>query len=247
MKKEWFENWFDSAYYPILYNNRNWEEAGLFIDRLFEKLSLPENQKIVDIACGEGRFAAQMAQKGHDVIGIDLSPERIAVAQQWLEKDLKLKFQIHDMRMPYYNAYFDYAFNFFTSFGYFNSQRDTFAAARSMYKCLKPSGILLIDFFNAHQVIETLVPTEVIQKGDIIFNIEKEYDKGEIIKTIEVKDPKLEQSKFYEERVSAFFLKDFEEIFVEQLGMELIATYGDYDLNPYSEKDSSRLVMKFKK
>src|SRR5690554_900674 len=188
-----------------------------------------------------------MAQKGHDVIGIDLSPERIAVAQQWLEKDLKLKFQIHDMRMPYYNAYFDYAFNFFTSFGYFNSQRDTFAAARSMYKCLKPSGILLIDFFNAHQVIETLVPTEVIQKGDIIFNIEKEYDKGEIIKTIEVKDPKLEQSKFYEERVSAFFLKDFEEIFVEQLGMDLIATYGDYDLNPYSEKDSSRLVMKFKK
>ena len=44
-----------------------------------------------------------------------------------------------------------------------------------------------------------------------------------------------------------FFLNDFEEIFVEQLGMDLIATYGDYDLNPYSEKDSSRLVMKFKK
>lgn len=247
MKKEWFVNWFDSPYYPILYNHRNWEEAGKFVDNIFNKLAIPPHQKVLDIACGEGRFAAQMASKKHEVVGIDLSASRIEKAKELLRNDLNLKFQIHDMRMPYYNAYFDYAFNFFTSFGYFKNERDTKAAARSFMQCLKPGGVLLIDFLNAPKVIDELVPYEEIQKEEMVFKITKRMEQKTIVKSIEVVDPALEESLFFEERVSALHLEDFKELFVQGLGMELVAAYGDYELNEYDSTSSHRLIMKFRK
>lgn len=246
MKKEWFENWFDSPYYPILYKNRDAEEAAYFVNMLFDKLELPAQQRILDIACGEGRFAKIMAEKGHEVIGIDLSEQRIEAAQQLINEDLSLKFQVHDMRLPYFMQYFDYAFNFFTSFGYFSNMRDTQSAVRTMYQALKPGGILVIDFLNAKQVIDNLVPEEKIERDGLVFDITKKVERHQIVKTIVVDDPK-DGKHYFEERVSAFGLEDFKKLFTENQKFELVSYVGDYDLSPFDEKTSPRLIMKFRK
>src|SRR5690606_21513134 len=75
---DWFESWFGSPYYKILYKHRDVEEARDFVSHLvgyFKPLPL---SKILDIACGEGRFSLEFAKKGFDVTGIDLSNESIA-------------------------------------------------------------------------------------------------------------------------------------------------------------------------
>src|SRR5690606_18368838 len=92
------------------------------------------------------------------------------------------------MRFPTYINYFDYAFNFFTSFGYFNKQRDHHMAADSFAKALKNGGILVMDYFNTTQVIENLIPTEVIQRGGIDFHIKRYLASGKVIKEIELRD-----------------------------------------------------------
>ena len=53
----WFEVWFDSPYYPILYQNRNHDEARAFIDQLTKWLEVPEGSNVLDLACGRGRHA----------------------------------------------------------------------------------------------------------------------------------------------------------------------------------------------
>src|SRR3989442_1504176 len=121
-ESDWFERWFSSPYYRILYQHRDELEAEEFVGHLVEYLQpLPES-RMVDIACGEGRFSIELAERGFDETGIDLSHTSIEIAKA--HESEHVRFFVHDMRMPFYINYFDYAFNFFTSFGYFTYVRD---------------------------------------------------------------------------------------------------------------------------
>src|ERR1700679_942232 len=159
----WFENWFGSPYYKILYQNRDELEAQEFVENLLGYLQPRPGSTMLDIACGEGRFAKQLAEHGYDVTGIDISHASIETAKAF-ETD-NLQFFVQDMRLPFYINYFDYAFNFFTSFGYFAHMRDHALAARSFAAALKENGILVIDYLNADQVIANIVPEQTVQRG----------------------------------------------------------------------------------
>jgi SAM-dependent methyltransferase len=242
-QKEWFENWFDSRFYPMLYDNRNVEEASLFVANLVQYLKPAAGSKIVDIACGEGRFAMQLEHLGHEVTGIDLSEQRIEKAKELEGKHLH--FYVHDMRFPFYINYFDFAFNFFTSFGYFDTARDNHMAAHAFAAALKKGGTLVVDYFNEQYVENQLVPAETIVKGGIVFDIKRYIEKDKIVKEITLTDEEGVEH-YYQERVSAFELKDFIALFQAE-GMELQEYFGDYQLNPFDESSSPRLIMIFKK
>jgi len=242
-QKEWFENWFDSKFYPILYDKRDVEEASLFVAKLIAYLQPPANSKIADIACGEGRFAKQLESYGHKVIGIDLSAQRIEKAKE--QESENLHFYVHDMRFPFYINYFDFAFNFFTSFGYFDTNRDNHMASRAFAAALKPGGTLVVDYFNEQYVENSLVPQETITRGEYVFTVKRYIESGKIVKEISVVDEDGIRHNF-QERVSAFELHDFVALF-EEAGMELQQHFGDYQLQPFVKEASPRLIMVFKK
>src|SRR6476661_4677566 len=137
----WYEQWFNSPYYHKLYFHHDEAEARAIIQRLLQYLQPPPGSRMLDVACGRGRHSKMLAAAGFDVTGTDLSPESIAYAKQ-AETDL-LHFYLHDMRLPFCINYFGYAFNFFTSFGYFATRREHDAAVRSISNSLKPSSTLL--------------------------------------------------------------------------------------------------------
>ena len=51
-RKAWFETWFDSPYYHVLYQHRDEAEAEMFLDKLLLHLQLPAYARALDIACG---------------------------------------------------------------------------------------------------------------------------------------------------------------------------------------------------
>ncbi len=242
-KKDWYENWFSSKYYSILYQDRDETEAEQFIERLVAHLQPKQNSKMLDIACGEGRHAIQLVEHGYDVTGIDLSYKSILKAKE-AEGD-NLHFYVHDMRFPFYMNYFDYSFNFFTSFGYFDKKRDHEMAAKSFARGLKKGGILVVDYLNANFVLNNLVTEAVIEKEEYTFNITKSVVDKHIIKDIRFKDTE-GKDLHYAERVAAFTLTDFLEIF-GKANLTLVDSFGDYHLNKYDEQNSPRLVMVFQK
>ena len=81
--KAWFESWFDSPYYHILYKDRDMKEAEEFIDHLMDRLHLPSGSKILDMGCGKGRHSVYLNRKGYNITGIDLSKENIAYCKQF--------------------------------------------------------------------------------------------------------------------------------------------------------------------
>lgn len=240
---EWFESWFDSPYHGLLYRNRDEHEARQFIDNLFNYLQPEPSAKILDIACGDGRHAAYMKHFAQEVIGIDLSEQRIKRAQELAKDDLA--FYKHDMRNVFRLNYFDYAFNFFTSFGYFQHHRDNVIAAEAFAKGLKPGGKLMIDYMNVDHVMQHLVAAESIVAGGIRFEIERSLSDGKIVKSIRFIDETGREHR-YEEVVSAFTIADFESIFAGS-GLRLTQTFGNYELAPFDPGRSPRLIMIFEK
>lgn len=239
---DWFKTWFNSPYYPILYRNRNQAEANRFIDNLVDYLNPPKGSQMLDLACGRGRHSLHLCQKGYHVTGIDISPEAIKAAEQL--RCGNLDFEVHDMRVPYGEAEYDYVFNFFTSFGYFDHESDNLKTIHAIYAALKPGGIGMIDFLNVQRVIDNLKEHETIERDGLTFQIEKSYQEGFILKHIQFRD----QDEDFEfiERLQALTLKDFKRL-LEAGGLELTETFGNYSLDPFDPNTSPRLILLFRK
>ncbi|MCG3164874.1 MAG: dTDP-3-amino-3,4,6-trideoxy-alpha-D-glucopyranose [Bacteroidia bacterium] len=238
----WFEAWFDSPYYHLLYKNRNEEEAGFFIDNLVKKLDLKKGAKILDLACGKGRHAIHLNNLGYDVTGIDLSEESISIAQK--SENETLAFFVHDMRELYWANHFDCILNLFTSFGYFDDENDNLKTLQSVYDSLKPGGVFVIDFFNAAKVERELVAAEIVTADNTEFHISRQIKDGYIIKNIEVR--KGETSEHFMEKVQLILPEHFQKWFTAT-GFEIMNVWGDYSLNEFNPETSARLIMSVKK
>lgn len=237
---EWYEAWFDTPYYHILYKDRNHAEAHLFMDNLTRYLNLPEHGKILDLACGRGRHSIYLNTLGYDVTGIDLSRNNIEYAKQF-ENDT-LHFEVHDMSRPFHEK-FDAVFNLFTSFGYFDNYIDNLNTIKSIRDNLNDFGFGVIDFMNVNYVIDHLVPEDVKTVAGIEFHQKRYVEDDDIVKDINFMDNGKEYH--FQERVKAKSLDDFEELF-SNAGVYLFDVFGDYKLRKFHYHTSERLIMIFK-
>lgn len=237
-KKDWFDEWFDTVYYHILYKNRDYREAGVFLDNVIKHLSIEANSTILDLACGKGRHSIYLNNKGFDVTGVDLSEQSITAAKT--NENEKLQFHIHDMRNVFKSNSFDYVFNLFTSFGYFDTIEENLSVIDATMQSLKPKGKLLLDFLNPYVVVNNLVSEEKKEIDNIKFNITRTFtDDNYIIKNISVDDHG--QHFDYMEKVKAIRRTDFLNYF-EENNIKLIDVFGDYQLSPYTKEESDRLI-----
>jgi len=237
---EWYKDWFNSPFYHKLYFQRDETEAERFIDRLLQHLAPPPGSRMLDIACGRGRHSKFLAAKGFDVTGIDLSIDSILYAKQWETE--RLHFFQHDMRLSFWINYFDFAFNFFTSFGYFNTRREHDDAMRTMAQSLKKGGTVLFDYLNVHYVEDRLVHNEVQEIGNTRYEIHRWHDEHYFFKRMIVTDPALEQPIEYTEKVAKFSLGDFTDMLSFQK-MQVAEVFGDYRLQPYHVRDTPRMII----
>ncbi len=238
--RDWFREWFDSPFYHKLYFERNQKEAADFIHRLLALLMPPAGSFLLDVACGRGRHARILSEAGYDVTGIDLAPGSIAFANQFADEHLH--FFVHDMRHLLCTNCFDYAFNFFTSFGYFETQREHLNAVHTIGAALRPKGIFVLDYLNAPHVRANLVPNEVRTMGDTTYTITRWCDGKHFYKRIVISDRTLTSPLAYTEKVAVFLPKDFEALF-EPNGLRIRQLYGDYALDPYDPERSPRLLI----
>lgn len=236
--KNWFEEWFNSPFYHILYQDRNDTEAAVFIENLMEFLKLNPQSHIVDLACGKGRHAVKMNQLGYQVTGLDLAADNIAEAKA-AEND-RLKFYEHDMRHHFPNLSANLVTNLFTSFGYFTNAADNLKTLNAVRKMLRYKGILVIDFLNATKVLNNLVEQETKVIDDITFNIKRYHQKGHIIKEIQFKH--LGKPYHFMERVQALELSDFK-FLLSNAGFQIRNLFGNYNMRPFRPEDSDRLII----
>ena len=236
----WYTSWFDTPFYHILYKDRNYREAQIFMDNLTHYLNLPEKAKVLDLACGKGRHSIYLNQLGFNVIGADLSENSIVEANK--NANETLHFVVHDKREPFQDK-FDAIFNLFTSFGYFEKEEDNIKTLISIKESLSEYGFAVIDFMNIYTVLENLIPNEIKEVDGITFYIKRYLLDGFVTKEI---DFETEGKKFhFTEKVRAYNLEDFQSM-MDEAGIYLLDTFGDYKLKKFHKNTSERLIMIFK-
>jgi SAM-dependent methyltransferase len=239
-QSNWFTSWFNTPYYHILYKDRDYNEAGVFMTNITNYLNFPENANILDLACGRGRHSLYLSKLGYNVTGADLSEDSIAFAKQF--ENEQLRFEVHDMTVPFGKT-FDGVFNLFTSFGYFDDEADNIKTLQAIKTNLNDNGFAVLDFMNVDVVIPNLIPFETKEIDGITFHIKRYFENGFIYKDISFQHD--EKDYNFTERVRAFTLNDFEDMF-EKLDIYLLDVFGDYQLNKYYKNRSERLIMIFK-
>ena len=243
--KDWYNDWFNSHYYHLLYQHRDEEEALQFINTLIQYLKPPMGSTMVDIACGKGRHSKALAEMGFDVTGIDLSAASIEEAIK--DANDQLHFYQHDMRLPFWINYFQYAFNFFTSFGYFKTHREHNNAIRTIAQSLQSGGIFVIDYLNVHFSEEQIEKATASTIDEVTFHIAKWHTEDHFFKQIQITDASNKTPKhLYTERVAKFTMGDFTEMLAYQ-DMQVQEVFGDYDLGRYDTKKSPRMIIIAKK
>jgi SAM-dependent methyltransferase len=238
----WFEDWFDSPYYHILYKNRDMIEAESFISNLLSYLKPQKTDNILDVACGKGRHAKTINDFGFYVDAFDLSENSIKSAKQF--ENEQLHFYVNDIRKPLKTNHYNFAFNLFTSFGYFDDDNDNVIAINAITESLQANGTLVLDFMNASKIINDLVEAETKIIEGITFKITKSVVDNFIVKQIDFEDKG--NSHSFQERVKAITQTDFIRYF-SLANLKIEATFGDYDLNPFNENTSERLIIVAKK
>ena len=243
-EQAWYKEWFNSPFYHQLYFERDDKEAETFISTLIDHLQPAPGSAILDIACGRGRHSRILAKKGFKVTGIDISFDSIAFAKKFENENLE--FYQHDMRLPFRVNYFDHAFNFFTSFGYFRTRREHDDTIRTIANGLKPNGIFVIDYLNVHYSEDHLVYNEQKKLNGTNYEIHRWHDDTHFYKKIIINDPLLHHPVNYTEKVSKFSFGDLNDMLSYQ-GLQVQEVFGDYKLGNYDVRTKPRLIIIAKK
>lgn len=254
--KTWYAHWFNSPYYDILYKHRDTREAQEFLDNLAGRLKLKKGCRVLDMGCGSGRHSIYLSRKGYEVTGIDLANEKIkkAIESSSLHLPVTRKksgepgpsFKVHDMRHFLKKNHFDIILNIFTSFGYFDDEKEDLKVLKAVNSGLKKKGIFVLDFMNVKKTIKQLKKKESKTIDNIKFDISRTTENGFIIKRINLTPVRLagrpERTHCFEEKVRALCLADFEKYFLKT-GFVIRYIFGDYDLSTFDEENSGRLIL----
>lgn len=243
MSKEWFEKWFSSRYYLELYSHRDEEDARWIINLLQRNIPLPASSRALDIACGAGRHSIELARRGFEVTGFDLSPFLIGEAKkafaQCKEKDLKLKFRIEDMRKFDFKRKFDIAVNIFSSFGYFDDDASNFAVFRNTASSVRKGGWFLFDFLNKGYILKNIVPYSRSRKLGYTIIQKRNIAGGFIHKQITIRDR--HEEAVYDEKLRLYSPGELAEALGDS-GFRIVKTFGDYFGNKFRKNESQRFV-----
>jgi SAM-dependent methyltransferase len=129
---------------------------------------------VLDVPCGTGRIAVPLAERGFTVAGLDISGTVLARAR---EDGPGLDFRQGDMReLPWADGSFDAVLNFWTAFGYFESQDEDERVLAEFARVLGPGGVFVLDTVNQLALIRGFRPQAFEEVEGVLVLQEHTYD-----------------------------------------------------------------------
>lgn len=241
----WYEKWFNTDAYDLVYRNRNEDEALRLVELILDTCPLTPGAHVLDVGCGRGRHAMAFAERGFDVTGVDLAQRALEIARQSAaDRGHTIRFAQGDMRDVYAPAAFDLVVNLFTAFGYFTEHAEHLRVVSALRAAAKPHGWIVQDFMNADLVRRTFIPEDERMIEDVHVHQKRHVEPGNdsfdrIFKQITL--TRNGEAHTFTESVALIDLDGFRTLY-EEAGLSLQHVFGSYDGASYGP-DSPRLIL----
>jgi len=242
---DWWRDVFDRPTFFELYERSDTELAVTQVDHVVRLLDLRAPARILDVPCGYGRHSIELARRGYQVTGVDISEVQIARARTKVAgAGGRAQFVIGDARALPVAGPFDAAINMFLSFGYFATDEENEAMLRGIARVLCRGGRLLIDFWNREHEIRLFQPTIVEERDDDIREVEEwSFDPlaGRLnwSNTVVFPDGRRES---WDHSIRAFTVAEVRKM-LEAAGMTVVAIYGGLGGEPYTMDSESAIFV----
>lgn len=175
----WWQGFFgDDAWQGVQLGWSTLEDAAEQADRVTRALALERGERVLDVPCGDGRLAIELASRGFAVTGVDmvaryLDAGRARAAELGVEVDLREG----DMREPLGVSGFDAAICFWGSFGYFDDDGNGRQASAAC-DALRPGGRYLIDTVSMESLASGFRPRNWFETQGTTVTMETSLDLG---------------------------------------------------------------------
>ncbi len=209
---------------------------------LEKNLGLFPGARVLDVPCGAGRLAFELAARGYRMTGVDISSEFLDAARaETREHGLEIDWRQSDMRDLPWREEFDAAFCAGSSFGFLGDEGDAEFLA-NVARTLRPGSRFFGDFKAAESVLPSFRESYEMRLGDIVFAAKNRYDPPsgtmENLYTItcgERNETKRAVHRIYTTREILRMLRD--------AGFEEFETYGSIQGEPFRLGSSVLLVV----
>jgi SAM-dependent methyltransferase len=150
---DWWQTGFGPGYLAV-YDGFLAERTPVEVDQIEALLQLRAPRRILDLPCGQGRHAIELARRGYEVTGVDLSQYMLGVARERAEASgVRVRWLAGDMREALPSETFDLVLNLFTSLGYFDDEADDRRVVRAAASVLAPGGRFLLEVINGERIM----------------------------------------------------------------------------------------------
>lgn len=214
------------------------------VDFVIDKLALEPGAKVLDLCCGQGRHLIDLARRGYDVVGLDLSEYMLegckaAAAVEGISPVLVQA----DMRQIGFTTEFDAIISMFASFGYLETEDEDQRVLNAASLALKGGGSLLLDLHNRDAQLGCLKPIEWHEnsQGDLIL-ADRDFDS--ITGRINSREVTVHHDGHRSERSYSLRLYTYTELdrMLQQAGLAVHSVYGDFNCGPF-HRHSRRMIV----
>jgi len=241
---DWPVTFFDDEYLRIYQPQLTPERTRGEADFIVQSLRLPPAARVLDLACGHGRHAVELARRGFRMTGVDLSERYLEMAAEEARRaGVEVEWLARDMRQLDFDGAFEGAYSFFTSFGYYD-ERENEAVIQRLARALKPGGRVLLDLMNRDRLLASPPGRTWNQRDDGALLMEESAldprtSRVRVRQTLI--DPQTGPRPVKEFEVRLYTCAELAAI-LDRQGLEVRDVWGGADRTPYVA-DSPRLVL----
>jgi SAM-dependent methyltransferase len=176
MAEPWWKNFFSGLIVDFWLAAMPDEVTRGESEFLVKHLRLSDGSRVLDVPCGAGRLAIELAARGCRVTGVDISPEFLDAARESArERDLRIEWRQSEMRDLPWSSEFDAAYCAGSSFGFLGEMGDA-EFLRAVSRTLRPGGRFFADFKAAESILPNFRESHEMRVGDIEFRARNRYD-----------------------------------------------------------------------
>ena len=238
--ERWWTELYDELMAEMILVRRDPAHTRQTIDFLMACLQLAPGARVFDQCCGIGSLAVPLAQRGFEVVAVDLMPDYLERARRRAAAaSVPLALHLADAVRFVPRRPVEGALNWNTSFGYFARDDDNLGMLRCGYAALVSGGHYALDFMNVPQVLAEFRPRVVTPRetvyGRVVLTRDSavEPDQRAMRKTWSYALPDGAE-RVYRSRVRLYRPEQLRALF-EAAGFVDITCFGDVDGRPLSD------------
>ncbi len=240
----------DTPWWPALYDDLLAEvlltrdesdpHTELTLHFLIDQLGLAPGARVLDQCCGIGSLSLALARRGFRVIGVDQSRAYIEQARKAAESaEISLDLRAADASVFVPREPVDGVFNWWTSFGYADTDAENIRMLARAFEALKPDGVFLLDVMNLPGVLRGF-------QRDVV--VRRETSRGQVML---LRESSLDLAGGYMKKRWTYFLPDQSRVehesrtpfYLPHQILQMLRSVGFVDFSLFSGPDAAPLTL----